>query len=286
MKQIIFNADDFGLAPSINAAVVEATRNGVLTSASLCVMGPAAEEAVEMASRLPALSVGLHVTLVDEQPAASPSDIPTLTNSAGRLPSSGLEFARRWASGRIAAADVRREVSAQWARAIRMGVQITHFDSHDHIHVLPGLLEICMDAAAAHGVSSLRVPLETSPQGAAGPRRKFFGMGLRTLSHRAARVARARSFNFPEGFSGFRGAGAIDTRSLLARIENADTALTEIALHPALSDPPRADMRDWGYRWSDEYRALVDPRVAVALDACGGAAVSFRALAAQRLDAA
>jgi hopanoid biosynthesis associated protein HpnK len=278
MKQIIFNADDFGLAASINAAVNEASRFGLLTSASLCVMGPAAEEAVAMAATLPNLSVGLHVTLVDEQPASAPTDIPTLVDATGRLPQSGIEFARRWVMGKIAAADVEREVSAQWSRAVQMGVPITHFDSHDHIHVLPGILEICLDAATAHRVSSLRVPLETTPVGAPRLRRGLFGIALSALSQRAARVARARGFAFPAGFSGFRGAGAIDTSSLIARIESAGKGPTEIALHPALSNPPRVDMQDWDYRWSDEYHALVDPKTAKALRAVNGTAVSYRAL--------
>jgi len=276
VKRIILNADDFGLAPSINAAVIEASRNGYLTSTSLCVMGPVAEEAAAAVGELPRLSVGLHLALVDETPAAPVSEIPSLINSEGRLPRSGLEFTRRWSVGQISARDVAREVAAQWTRAERLGVRPTHFDSHDHIHVLPGVLEICLREASARGVHRLRVPAETVVDGVAGVRRRFFGLGLRVLSQRAARVATQHGFAFPDAFSGFRGAGAIDTDSLVARILAAPAGCTEIALHPAAEDLPRTDMCDWGYRWQDEYRALLDPRVGEALAASGAEIGSFR----------
>ncbi|HZT22784.1 MAG TPA: ChbG/HpnK family deacetylase, partial [Verrucomicrobiae bacterium] len=36
-RRLIVNADDFGLSPSVNAAVIRAHREGILTSASLMV---------------------------------------------------------------------------------------------------------------------------------------------------------------------------------------------------------------------------------------------------------
>ena len=44
-RRLIVNADDFGLSPSVNAAVIRAHREGVLTTASLMVNEPAADEA-------------------------------------------------------------------------------------------------------------------------------------------------------------------------------------------------------------------------------------------------
>ena len=42
MVQIVLNADDFGASAAINAAIIRAHRQGVLTSASLMVTGDAA----------------------------------------------------------------------------------------------------------------------------------------------------------------------------------------------------------------------------------------------------
>jgi chitin disaccharide deacetylase len=62
---LIVNADDFGLSPGVNHGIIKAHEQGVVTSASLMVRGPAATEAAEYARAHPALSVGLHVDLCE-----------------------------------------------------------------------------------------------------------------------------------------------------------------------------------------------------------------------------
>ena len=55
MLRLLFNCDDFGRTPEINAAVLKAHREGVLGSASLMVTGAALDEAVEIARANPSL---------------------------------------------------------------------------------------------------------------------------------------------------------------------------------------------------------------------------------------
>ncbi len=61
--QVIITADDFGRSRAINAAIIRAHREGILTSASLMVAGDAWEEAVELAHANPTLAVGLHLVV-------------------------------------------------------------------------------------------------------------------------------------------------------------------------------------------------------------------------------
>src|SRR3954452_23338645 len=62
-RSLIVNADDFGLSAGVNRGISEAHERGIVTSASLMVRGPAAEEAAAYARAHPALSVGLHLDL-------------------------------------------------------------------------------------------------------------------------------------------------------------------------------------------------------------------------------
>lgn len=66
MKYLIVNADDFGLSEGINAGIARAHEHGVVTSASLMVDRPAAEQAASLIADLTGLSVGLHVEFTDE----------------------------------------------------------------------------------------------------------------------------------------------------------------------------------------------------------------------------
>lgn len=267
MKAVILHGDDFGLAPAINAGILEAHEHGCLTSASLSVAGPAAEEAAAAARGFPELGIGLHLTLVEERPVSAPASIPSLLDGDGRFFASGVAFARRWWAGRIRADEARCEIRAQLARVRDLGVSLTHLDSHDHVHVLPGLFEIVVEEMAGAGLRRLRIPLETGAAGPASWPRRAAGFGLDLLARRAARIAGRQGLAYPDRFLGFRGAGQIDTPSLVARLESVGPGITEIALHPAAgSGPPRADFARWGYCWDAELAALLAPEVRDVLD--------------------
>lgn len=59
-KYLIVNADDFGVSTGVNRGILECHRRGIVTSASLMVNRPAAQEAISISRDCPALSIGLH----------------------------------------------------------------------------------------------------------------------------------------------------------------------------------------------------------------------------------
>src|ERR687892_1755559 len=61
-RVLIVNADDFGRSPGVNRGVARAHEEGIVTSATMMVRWPAAEEAAAY-SRRSSLSVGLHLDL-------------------------------------------------------------------------------------------------------------------------------------------------------------------------------------------------------------------------------
>ena len=106
MKLLIVTADDFGISRGINRGVVEAHREGILTSASLLVNRPACEEAVSLSRECPALSLGLHLELNGDDPEGVPA-----------------------------------ELERQLARFVQfVGRTPTHVDSHHDVHRSPRLL--------------------------------------------------------------------------------------------------------------------------------------------------
>src|SRR5712691_2223324 len=60
-KYLIVNADDFGQSAGINRGIIETHERGVVTSASLMVRWPAANDAARYAREHAELSVGLHL---------------------------------------------------------------------------------------------------------------------------------------------------------------------------------------------------------------------------------
>jgi predicted glycoside hydrolase/deacetylase ChbG (UPF0249 family) len=116
MKRLIVNADDFGLSAGVNAGVAEAHERGIVTSASLMVRQPAAEDAAALARRLPRLGLGLHVDLWESVYRDG-------------------EWVRLYAWVDEEAAAIAREVEAQLALFRRLvGRAPDHLDSHQHVH--------------------------------------------------------------------------------------------------------------------------------------------------------
>jgi chitin disaccharide deacetylase len=60
---LIVNADDFGLSEGVNRGIIEAYERGIVTSASLMVLKPAASPAAAYGRDHPRLSMGLHLDL-------------------------------------------------------------------------------------------------------------------------------------------------------------------------------------------------------------------------------
>jgi predicted glycoside hydrolase/deacetylase ChbG (UPF0249 family) len=117
MRYLIVNADDFGMTKGINSGVIEAHRRGVVTSASLMVKQPAAEEAVRLAAANLQLGLGLHIDLWEWEPV----------NGAPQQRYARVDLDE--------APAVAREIEEQLAMFVSLvGRDPDHLDSHQHVH--------------------------------------------------------------------------------------------------------------------------------------------------------
>ena len=117
MKHLIVNADDLGLSPGVNRGICLAHDHGIVTSASLMVCRPAAQEAAALAASRPALSLGLHLDLGEwsfRDGQWLQTDHVVSLNDANAV-----------------AAEIDRQIEA--FRRLT-GRDPTHLDSHQHVH--------------------------------------------------------------------------------------------------------------------------------------------------------
>ncbi|MGH2683851.1 MAG: carbohydrate deacetylase [Actinomycetota bacterium] len=116
-RVLVVNADDLGHSVEVNRGVARAFDHGIVTSASLMVRRPSAEDAAALARGRPELSVGLHI------------DLGEWIYREGEW----------WPVGEVVSpsnrAVVEREVEAQAGRfRDLLGRDPTHLDSHQHVH--------------------------------------------------------------------------------------------------------------------------------------------------------
>jgi hopanoid biosynthesis associated protein HpnK len=160
VRRLIVNADDFGLTPGINRAIIEAHRSGIVTSATLMANSGAFDEAVRLAQANPNLGVGCHVVLIDGQPLLPPEKIPTLVTSRAQLERTPAALALKALRGRLNPEEIRAEAEAQIRKIQGAGLTVTHIDTHKHAHTLPQVLRPLLEAARACGIRAIRAPFE------------------------------------------------------------------------------------------------------------------------------
>jgi hopanoid biosynthesis associated protein HpnK len=270
VKRLIVTADDFGLALPVNEAVERAHREGVLTTASLMVGGAAASDAVERARRLPGLRVGLHLVLVEGRPLLPPAAIPALVDEAGELPSDLVAAGVRFFFRRGARRQLEAEIRAQFEAFRATGLPLDHVNAHDHMHLHPTVLGICLRVGREFGMRAVRVPWEPPRRpGRAGPGSSLAGLAASValapwIAWLRARLRRA-GIHSNDFVLGLRDSGAMDEARVLALVETLPDGVGEMYFHLATGRSPELDRRAPGYRHQDELAAVTSPRVREAL---------------------
>ena len=179
--------------------------------------GRAFDDALALLPRLTGLGVGIHLSLVGERSVAPPSSLGRLVDADGMLPPAYLAFTRALMQRRFGVEEVRTELTAQIRRALDAGVTPTHLDSHQHLHLLPGLLPMVIELAREYHIPVIRAPYEVGGFMVGNPVRAAQVGVLCWLSRRGRAAIRRAGIRQTDHFWGLRDTGAL-TEPALARL--------------------------------------------------------------------
>ena len=156
----LLHADDLGLAKGVDAAIIDLARSGQLRGASLLVNGPSAADAVKAWRGLadpPPLT--LHLCLTEGHGLPNCPDLPT---GFGRLLLASL---LPWQRRRIAP-QLRTVLQQQISRYRQLtGLHPIRLDGHQHIQLVPLVLDAVLDLADAESITWVRTTREALPEG-------------------------------------------------------------------------------------------------------------------------
>jgi predicted glycoside hydrolase/deacetylase ChbG (UPF0249 family) len=130
-KVLIVNADDFGMNNAGTVATIEGMKSGGITSATIMVPCSWFPMAVDFAKKNPQANLGVHTTLTSEWgkykwgPVLGASAVPSLVDELGYF---WKDVVPVYQHAKLE--DAEKEVRAQIDRALKAGVDVTHFDSH------------------------------------------------------------------------------------------------------------------------------------------------------------
>ncbi|HXG91976.1 MAG TPA: ChbG/HpnK family deacetylase [Blastocatellia bacterium] len=291
MKRLIVNADDFGLTHGVNAGIIRAFKDGILTSATLMANGDAFDDAVELARANPELGVGCHLAAVGGRPVSAANEINSLVSDDGRLPATLSELMIKIARGKVQIKDIEREFASQVERAIRAGITPTHLDTHKHTHTHPRVMKAVAKVAREFNIKCVRNPFESVFAAAAvGPaaraRRKVYlkqcamSAAIAPRAARFKRMAREHGLIAPDHFRGVRLTGLLDSEAVCNIIRSLSEGVTELMCHPGVYDDAlereRTRLKQERER---ELEALIDPAVRRAIDEWRIKLINYREMA-------
>jgi chitin disaccharide deacetylase len=279
-RPLIIHGDDLGISDSVNLGIAEAHRCGVLTSASIMAVGAAFDGAVEICRALPSLDIGVHLTLIEERPLLPATTVPTLIDARNRFPASAFVFAYRYFRGQVDLGEIHRELDAQIRRVFDAGLAVSHLDSHQHIHMLPGVFDITVRLAREYAIPALRIPQERLSLTLVGRAPSLSRVAQqRALSGFCALASgRIGDLQRTDHFAGFLFGGAMNRGNLRTVLHSLPpTGCAEIMCHPSAHSLD-AEYAHWGYDGAAELEALVDPDLPSLLEQLGFARSTYAAL--------
>jgi chitin disaccharide deacetylase len=242
MKRLIINADDFGLAPGVNRAIIELGQAGALSSTTLMATALYFSPAVHMAFEQPRLAVGCHVVLVDGSPYLPLNEVPSLLdpqNSSAFRVSAG-RFLADVVRGRVREQEIEAEAVAQIKRIQSSGLTVSHIDSHKHVHALPRVLAPLLRAAQQCGVPCVRNPFEPwwslRATRSASSFRRLQVHAMRTQERQFSRLVSRHNMTSADGSIGLLATGTLNEAVLRSILRAMPEGTWELVCHPGYND--------------------------------------------------
>jgi predicted glycoside hydrolase/deacetylase ChbG (UPF0249 family) len=130
-KLLIIHADDIGLSQSVNEASILAYEQKGISSGSIMVPCPWTNDFARYYRENPQVDVGIHITLTAEWDYYKWGGISPAGEISSLLDENGYFYASVEEVGQHAKADeVEKEIRAQIERALALGINPSHLDTH------------------------------------------------------------------------------------------------------------------------------------------------------------
>jgi hopanoid biosynthesis associated protein HpnK len=279
-RAVIVTADDFGFSREVNAGIIRAHREGILTATSLMVAAAARDEAAALAQENPKLDVGLHLVVCRGKSVLAPDRLDNMTDALGNFAESPVGAGMRYFFNHEIRTHLCDEIRAQIELHLECIGRLDHVDGHLNFHVHPIIADILIELCIEYRIPCMRLPREpvftTLTLARDNAARKILESFIfRILSHRARRKLNQRKIHSTDSLFGLHQSGQLTEQYILGVIARLPPGLTELYFHPAADlggMPPALEAQA-------EVAILTSPRVRAALGEQGVRLTNFAEVA-------
>jgi chitin disaccharide deacetylase len=157
MKNLIINADDFGMSKDVNFAILAAMDLNLCKDTTLLVNFEASEHAAKLAIATNRKNnIGIHINLTEGYPLTY-----NIRNESRFCNNEGLfhnkKNKRIYSLSKSEKKAVYEEIESQIQFCRKLGIPISHADSHNHIHEEPGFLMLLLDILKKEKIPFIRL---------------------------------------------------------------------------------------------------------------------------------
>ena len=261
-RLLIVNADDFGLTRGVNRGIIRAHKEGILTSTTLLADCSASEEAVELAKENELLSTGIHLNC---NLAFYGGSACGCKSAPGSVKVGIAKILLAWVRSTVSAKHREKLLDSfryqvEWA--CKRGLDISHLDTHKHVHAWPAVASVVYRVANEYGIPAVRYPYEPFwVKGPFNPEIRFSLLLLFVVQIITRRILKNHGLNFPDNFRGILCTGYWTKTKFLSALKTLPDGVTEIMVHPGCSRELRGNLTRLVSSREVELNILTDPEL-------------------------
>ena len=278
-KAVIFHVDDAGMSHDSNVGARKAVEEGVATSLSVMMPCSWVPECAAWLNEHPQVDAGVHLTLTSEWkryrwgPVAGPSVVPGLVDEHGYLWHEVADVASHASPDEIEA-----EIRAQVDKALALGIQPTHLDSHMGTCFQPQYIQSYVKVGIEKGIPVLMFGGHMQHVGAEAGAFKpllqslaeqLWNAGLPVIDDLVTRPTNAKAYEQRKA-------------ELIALLREMKPGITEIIVHCTDPTPVFSYISGSGATRQAELRLMTDPDVKAFIESEGIVLTNWRELKERR----
>jgi chitin disaccharide deacetylase len=276
-QQLIITGDDYGLCAPVNTALEECLAAGAMRATCVMANMPECGAAASLRKKFPRASLGIHWNLTQGRPVLGAARVPSLVDGNGWF---STDVRRRWIMKRIDAGELQAELRAQYERFRELCGPADFWNTHQDVHVYPGLFQRFVELGIALKIPAMRSherhTLPARGSAAAYNLRHPLYWAKGRLIHRWCVRARGDGMRMPAGrlyLPGYQ-PGNYTLSVLLQRFDwRGVNGPLELVIHPATAlDPSLGGLQESRLR---EHKLFRDARLLGQIERAGVRVVGF-----------